>query len=293
QLKIGNDSSTGYVSLNVARINHVDSNGAIQLDSSFVPSVINLQISRFVMNKVEELFGRVSQVASAVACRLDSGKKFKSEHSLLQDRLWSMCFGQWQARLAVLMPRPCLFPQELYQELFSMLGGLAGLTGYEIPKPRVLHPDLLGEVMPEVFEQLLNAMDVFSRDSVMEVPFDHSVFERERILIAALPAALGANVQCVLSIEASGADSGWLMTNIPRFVTVAPHNQIRSLLKTAMSGLKLTPLAMPPIELCLPNCQTFIVDFSDHSIIDCTHLALHFDIQLGDPEARLFMIQTA
>ncbi|WP_274520532.1 type VI secretion system baseplate subunit TssK [Endozoicomonas atrinae] len=293
QLNFSGKSTEGYVGLNVARISHFDGNGAIQLDSSFIPSAINLHISRVVMDKVEQLFGRINQMASAVAFRLDSGKKFKSEYSLLQDRLWSMCFSQWQARLAVLMSRPHLFPHELYHELFSMAGGLSGLTGCEIPTPKALHPDLLGDVLPEIFEQLINAMDVVSRDSVMEVPLDHSAFQMERILAAAIPTALDANVQCVLSFEIPGADSGWLMANIPRFVTVAPQHRIQSLLKAAISGLKLKPLAMPPIELCLPNCQTFVIDLSDPLIKDCTHLALHFDKQLGDPNVRLFMIQTA
>lgn len=292
QLIIGNDSTEGYVSLNVARISYIDGNGAICLDSSFIPSAINLQISRVVMDKVEHLFNRIQQMASAVAFRINSGRQFKSEHILLQDRLWSMYFSQWQARLAVMMTRPHVLPQELYQELFSMAGGLSGLTGYEIPKPKVLHQDSLGDVLPEIFEQLMNAMDIVSRDTVMEVPLDHSDFQMERILTAAIPAALGSNVQCVLSFEISGADSGWLMANIPRFITVAPQDRIQSLLKAAMSGLKLTPLATPPIELCLPNCQTFVIDLSDPLIKDSSHFALHFDKQLGDPEVRLFMIQT-
>ncbi|WP_286196519.1 type VI secretion system baseplate subunit TssK [Thalassotalea sp. G20_0] len=292
QLMIGNDAMESYVSLNVARISYIDGNGAICLDSSFIPSAINLQISRVVMDKVEHLFNRIQQMASAVAFRINSGRQFKSEHILLQDRLWSMYFSQWQARLAVMMTRPHLLPRELYQELFSMAGGLSGLTGYEIPKPKTLHQDSLGDVLPEIFEQLINAMDVVSRDTVMEVPLDHSDFPMERILTAAIPAALGSNVQCVLSFEISGADSGWLMANIPRFITVAPQDRIQSLLKAAISGLKLTPLATPPIELCLPNCQTFVVDLSDPLIRDCSHFALHFDKQLGDPEVRLFMIQT-
>lgn len=292
QLKIGNEPLPGYVGLKVARIVHVDGNGAVQLDGGFIPSTINLQVSRFVMDKLEELLSRVSQMSSAVACRLDSGKKFKSDHSLLQDRLLSMCFGQWQARLAVLVTQPCLCPRILYQELFAMAGGLSGLTGREIISPAALHPDNLGEVLPPLFGQLIEAMDVFSRDAVMEIPLDHSAFEQERLLVAAVPATLGASVQCVLSIETSGMDSGWLMANVPRFLTVASHNRIRTLLQCALSGLKLTPLATPPIELCLPNCQTFVVDLSDPAVADCTHLALHFDKQLGEPGVRLFMIQT-
>ena len=292
QLKIGNESLPGYVGLKVARIVHVDGNGVVQLDGSFIPSTINLRVSRFAMEKLAELLSRISQMSSAVACRLDSGRKFKSEHSLLQDRLLSMCFAQWQARLAALMTCPCLCPQVLYQELFAVVGGLSGLTGQEIPQPVALHPDSLGEVLPPVFQRLIEAVDVFSRDAVMEVPLDRSAFEQERLLVAALPAALGASVQCVLSIETSGVDSGWLMTNIPRFLTVAPQRRIRALLQTALSGLKLTPLAMPPIELCLPNCQTFVIDLSDPMVADCTHLALHFDKQLGEPGVRLFMIQT-
>lgn len=148
--------------------------------------------------------------------------------------------------------------------------------------------------MPEVFNFLLSALDLASRESVIELSLDDSRFISKRILSAMLPLQVNHTHRCILSVSAP-EDAAWLMENIPRFVTLAPETQIDELLRTAMPGLELSPLTMPPVELSLPDCQTFVVDTLSQAwkqmLQENGRLNVHLDRQLGEPEIRLFLIQ--
>ncbi|MGI9274857.1 MAG: type VI secretion system baseplate subunit TssK [Endozoicomonas sp.] len=294
ELMISDDDSAGYTRIQVARITHIDNDGAVHLDNRFIPSALNLRTSRFVLDKLEELSGRISQKTRTIASRLRSGRHFKSEQSLWQDQLWSVILGQWKARLGVLMTQPFLCPFILYKELFVMIGSLGGLSEETPPEPLNLHPDALTQIMPEVFNFLLSALDLASRESVIELSLDDSRFISKRILSAMLPLQVNHTHRCILSVSAP-EDAAWLMENIPRFVTLAPETQIDELLRTAMPGLELSPLTMPPVELSLPDCQTFVVDTLSQAwkqmLQENGRLNVHLDRQLGEPEIRLFLIQ--
>lgn len=296
ELKISDEAPAGFVQLQVARITHVDTNGVVHLDNSFIPSALNLQVSRYVLDKLEELSGRINQKTRTIASRLKSGRRFKSEQSLWQDQLWSVILGQWKARLGVLMAQPFLCPFILYKELFVMIGSLGALSENEPPEPSNLHPDTLSERMPEVFDYLLSALDLASQEAVVELTLDDSRLISKRVLTAVMPLQVNATYRCILSVSAP-EEVEWLIENIPRFITLAPETQLDELLRTAMPGLELTPLTLPPAELNLPDCQTFVVDTSapvwQQMLQDSSRLAVHLDRQLGEPMVRLFLIQQA
>ena len=294
-LSISDDPQAGLTHLHVARVTYIDNDGEVHLDNSFIPSALNLRVSRYVMDKLEELLGRLNQKSRLVTSRLEKGRTFKSEQSLWQDQLWSIILSQWKSGLELLMVQPFITPLELCKILFSMSGSLEPLSKEQAPEPVHLTPDTLSQVLPGVFRFLLSALDITSQEGVFELDVNDSWFAEQRILTVTFPIQQHSpQYRCILAI-ATDQEPAWLADNVPKFVTVAPESRLAVLLETAVPGFGLQPLSLPPVELNLSDCQAFLIDSQSQTWLEMLqnqeNLAIHLDRQLGDPEVRLFMIQ--
>ncbi|MEI7894367.1 MAG: type VI secretion system baseplate subunit TssK [Myxococcales bacterium] len=243
QLLFGDERREAFDTLRVAQLVR-SAAGAVIVRPSFIPPVLRIDASSFLMNALRRLLSaltskqrslaesRRQRTAAAVEFQASDTAKFWLLHTL----------NCAIPPIAHLLEAAVDSPELLYMELGRLIGALCTLAvegdPTAVPKFNYLE---LGEVFEPMFDRAHKLLEAVIAEKYVEVPLtrredgmylgkvtDPTVFRYEFFLAA------------------SGMPEGQLRDRLPKLSKIASWNQIGTILHSAVSGLRLELEYTPP-----------------------------------------------
>ena len=236
----------GYVTLPVAKVTERRIDGALTLDSGFLPCALSLEASGRLQGVLSEMRGLLQHRGAAIAARFATpGGKSSAEFS---DFLLLTVVNRNESVLRHLGSVPALHPETLYLALTALAGELSTFTETSCRPPQL--PPYRQADQEESFAPLLD----FLRDALS------AVFEQTAIPIHLEPRPYNIRVgkisdrslftDCVFVLAAkSTLDAEKLRVNLPKRTTVGPVERIRDLVNLQLGGAPIRPLPTEPRQI--------------------------------------------
>jgi len=245
-LKLASEDRSGYASIGVARILERQPDKPVQLDNSFIPPVLQTEVSTEIKSYIEEVTGLIEQRAEALSHQLsDSGRAGSAEFA---DYLLLQVINRAQPLVQQLANQPLLHPYTLYMELLQLAGELSTFTE-RTKRPPELPPythDNLQHSYAELFSLLRNCLSMVLERTAISLNLKESKFG---IFVAEIPdRSLMSSASFVMAAKAD-MQGDILRSRFPTQAKVAPVETIRKLVSTQTPGLKLRALPVAPRQI--------------------------------------------
>lgn len=237
----------GYVVLPVARIREVTQEGAVILESGYIPPTIDSLRNTRLSAYLNDVLGLLKQRADALAVRFNqSGRAGGS--AAITDFLLLQLSNRYESRFRHLASLERLHPERLYFELAGLAGELATFTT-DAKRPAITphyrHNDLhgcfhalietLGRQLSAVLEQTAIPMPIEERQFGIRVSriTDRSLLKQARYVLAAK----------------ADVPTDTLRTQLPALLKVGAVETIRTLVNNQLPGIGISQLPVAPREI--------------------------------------------
>ncbi len=295
RLMLEGEDITGLTLIPLARILERRESGALVLDQGFIPACIHYGASTLLSERLKELQVLVSARASMVVQRISAGQERKSEQTMMREYLWLQTLNRWIPWLSTTLENPATACDEVYQRLATLSAELCSFEPAVAAELPPLHSHDMQAAFAPLFTRLRDQLSLVQSDSVLEYEWDSSLFEKRRLLRAAVADLhLLENHRFVLCIESSiGAAA--LAQLFPAAAKLCGLSQIAEVVRNGMSGITLSALPVAPTEL-KPRADVCYIE------IDTRHsywqellekreaLALHVDGRIPDLKLKLYAL---
>jgi type VI secretion system protein ImpJ len=243
-----------YAAIGVCRVTQVQPDGTVQLDTAYIPPMLDCSASAGLAAIVSELNGKLRQTASALAERVSLSRQQASDlSSFLRLQLvnrYAGLFAHWDGSRR-------LHPETLYRSLLELAGELATFTRESRRPPdfpRYRHEDLQGSFGP-VMAEVRRGLAVSFEENVLRLPLEERKFGVRVSPIA--DNTLLSHASFVLEVSAD-VPSERLRSVFPNRVKVGPVEEIRNLVNFRLSGIPITPLPAAPRQLPFHAGATYL-----------------------------------
>ena len=238
----------GYSALPLGRIREVTAEGAVVLESAFIPPSLSVNSTPRMRAYLADVIGLLKQRAEALAARFNQAGKVGSGSSAVADFLLLQLINRYEPRLRHLSSLRLLHPERLYSELLGLMGELATFTTdgkRPLDVPAYNHDDLygcfqplmdqLGRHLSAVLEQTAISMPVEDRQFGIRVAriTDRSLLKQARFVLAA---------KADMSTEV-------VREQLPYLIKVGAVETIRDLVNNQLPGIGLSSLPVAPREI--------------------------------------------
>lgn len=238
----------GYTVLPVARVREVTQEGAVILESKYVPPYINALKSQRLESYLSDLLGLLKQRGEALAIRFNQSGKSGSGSSAIIDFLLLQLVNRYETRLRHMASIDQLHPERLYNELAGLQGELSTFTTDSrrpLPVKSYQHSDLyacfqplqesLGRQLSTVLEQTAISLPIEARQFGVHVSriSDRTLLQQARFVLAA---------KADVSTET-------LRARLPSLIKIGAVETIRTLVNNQLPGIGLSQLPMAPREI--------------------------------------------
>ncbi|KGK12055.1 type VI secretion system baseplate subunit TssK [Vibrio navarrensis] len=245
EIKVTNDSLPGYVSLPIARIRQVSTEGQILLDEDYVPPFLNVHHNPVLTKYLKNILAMLKIRADAIAQRLAQGK---SAASSAVDFIMLQMLNRYEASLRHLATGTELHPYTLVTHLFGLIGELATFStkNKRVPKlPEYVHHNM-GAVFSEINQILSQYLSVVLEQTATKMPLDVRQFG---IRVTPLPDKKLLSVcQFVLAVKADISPDE-IRHKLPGQIKVGPAENIRDLINNQINGISVSPLSVVPRQM--------------------------------------------
>lgn len=245
ELKATNENLPGYVSLPLAKIRAVGSEGQVILDDEFIPPSLNVHNSPPLTRYLNNVLAMIKIRADAIANRLGQGK---SASSSAVDFIMLQMLNRYEASLRHLSKGSELHPHDLATALLSLIGELATFSSKNkrVPKlPEYQHSNL-GVAFSEINQILSQYLSVVLEQTATKMPLDVRQFG---IRVTPLPdKSLLSLCQFVLAVKADVAAEE-IKRKLPGQIKVGPAENIRDLINNQINGVAISPLNVVPRQM--------------------------------------------
>lgn len=234
----------GYSVLPIARVREVTPEGAVILESAFVPSVINVRGSPRLDAWLIDVIGQVRQRAEALAARFNQS----GGNSAIADFLLLQLLNRTEPRLRHIHSLRQLHPEALYMELLGLMGELATFTT-DSKRPAELpgyNHDELQSCFQPLLDRLGGHLSAVLEQTAVALPVEERQFGIHVARI--VDRSLLRQAEFVLSVRADLA-TDILREQVPNTVKVGSVETIRDLVNNQLPGIGLRSLAMAPREI--------------------------------------------
>jgi len=295
RLLIEGEDTTGLTVLPVTRVLERRESGALVLDQGFIPTCIQYGASAQITERLKELQVLIEARARMVVQRIGAGQERKSEQALLREYLWLQTLNRWIPWFGTTLENPATPTAEVYHRLITLSAELCSfIPAVAGPAPALQGQDMYKAFNP-LFSRLRDQLSLVQSDSVLEFEWDAQLFEKRRLLRAAV-----ANIQAltshrfVLCVESSiGAAA--LARLFPSACKLSGLSQVAELVRSSMSGITLTVLPVAPTELRPRTDVTYFeVDIHHPYWLELVEkrepLALHVDSRIPDLKVNLYAL---
>ncbi|WP_326535487.1 type VI secretion system baseplate subunit TssK [Pseudorhodoferax sp.] len=245
-LRLQSEVSEGWVSLPLASIVERRTDGAVLLDTTFIPPVVNNSEISALFEHCQELHGLLLQRGEALEQRLtEPGRGGVGE---VGDFLMLQFVNRWEGVVQHWVRSRSIHPERLFENLLRMAGEVATFTREQrrpAAMPAYDHDDLRGSIAPLLFELRRSLSSVLERNAIQI-----ELQERQYgVRVAQLPSVeLLGSCDFVLAAHAQ-ATVEFLRTHFPAQAKLGPVERIRDLVNLHLPGVTLRALPVAPREI--------------------------------------------
>jgi len=293
-LRFAHQNNSDYLVCPVARLQQ-DSQGIWQFDERFLPPLLTIQGSHWLVGQLEQLMTQLrARLSRLMAMRRESNERMADFAVADVSLFWLLnalnsaepVLGQFQRNLQ----SP---PERLYPELSRLAGSLLTFSlEHQVSAIPVWQHDQLNAVFPPLFDLLGDLLEASlpSRVVALELDYDPRLhFWQARLH----DPRLREGADYYLSVR-SPMPVAQLQEQFPRQCKVGSPDHVRGIVNSSRVGVPLTPLRHVPaaIPLRLEN-QYFSLDVSHPlaaEMLQSGTCMFYVPGMLGEPELELFAV---
>jgi len=293
-LRLSNQNNSDYLTCPVARLQQ-DSQGGWRLDETFLPPVMTLQSSRWLMTQLEQLLTQLrARLTRLMAMRRESNERMADFAVADVSLFWLLnALNSAEPVLGNFVRYPQNAPERLYLELARLAGSLLtfSLENNISDIPPYQHEQLNG-VFPPLFDLLSDLLEASLPSRVVAIELTHD--KRLHQWLARLhDPRLREGADYYLSVR-SVMPVAQLQEQFPRQCKVGSPDSVTSLVNSSRQGIPLCPLRHVPaaIPLRLEN-QYFSLDLlhpAAQEMLESGNCMFYTPGTLGEPELELFAV---
>ena len=293
-LRFAHQNNSDYLTCPVARLTQ-DSQGVWTPDESFLPPMLTLQSSRWLVTQLEQLMTQLrARLTRLMAMRRESNERMADFAVADVSLFWLLnalnsaepVLGQFQRNLQ----SP---PERLYPELARLAGSLLTFSlEHQVSAIPAWQHEQLNSVFPPLFDLLSDLLEASLPSRVVSIELDYD--PRLHFWQARLhDPRLREGADYYLSVR-SPMSVAQLQEQFPRQCKVGSPDHVRSIVNSSRVGVPLTPLRHVPaaIPLRLEN-QYFSLDVTHPlatEMLQGGSCMFYVPGMLGEPELELFAV---
>lgn len=284
----------GFVSIPIGKITDVASDGAIRLDTTFIPTVSNARkadvLAGFMTHTLGLLQGRAITLAERVSGLSSAGAAEVSDYILLQT------INRYLSEFRQVVDASHVSPKELHQISVGLCSELAVHTQPEritIPFPTYDHRNL-SAVFPPVMSEVRRSLSYIGDPTATNLVLSERDYGIRVTNVSDM--TLLTNAQLVLSVGASlpGED---IRRRFPREAKIGNVDMIRDLVNIQLPGVRLKPLPTAPRQIPFHADRVYFQLERKgeywNAIVESQALALHIGGNFPDLSLTLWAIREA
>lgn len=245
-LRAASDGLDGYASLPLARIVERRADDSVNLDTGFIPCVMNCGASATIAGFLSELEGMLHQRGEAIAGRLATpGTKGIAD---VTDVIMLKSINRAEAMLKHMRAMPVVHPADLYGELCGLAAELATFTAKDNRPtfmPLYAHRDQR-LCFDAVMGELRRALATVFEQTAVPIPLELRAYGIRVGQIA--DRSLFTTAAFVLAVRAA-VDTEALRANLPRVIKIGSTEHIRDLVMRQLPGADIHPLPAEPRQI--------------------------------------------
>lgn len=283
----------GSTVLPVARVQRT-ATGAFQLDPRFVPPLLDLAASDYVMSMTRRLVEVLSAKSSALAAGRRQRSRGQAEFGAVDvANFWLLyTVNTHLPELRHLYETRRGHPALLFRALTSLAGALTTFSTTLHPRalPEYDHTDLggcltrLDEIVRELLETVVPANHLTLPLRQVEPAIYATAIDQDRIFGA---------TQIYLAVSA-GLKADELLRKVPQLIKISSASQVERLIRQALPGLPLRPVPEPPGSLPIKlDYQYFLLERTGpewEAIRLARNLAAYVPSDFPDPHLELLVV---
>ncbi len=293
-LRFAHQNNSDYLTCPVARLQQ-DSQGSWALDETFLPPLLALQGSRWLVTQLEQLMTQLrARLSRLMAMRRESNERMADFAVADVSLFWLLnALNSAEPVLGQFQRHPQSPPERLYPELARLAGSLLTFSlEHQVSAIPVWQHEQLNNVFPPLFDLLGDLLEASLPSRVVAIELEHDArlhFWQARLH----DPRLREGVDYYLSVR-SPMPVAQLQEQFPRQCKVGSPDHVRSIVNSSRVGVPLTPLRHVPaaIPLRLEN-QYFSLDVSHPLATEMLQggtCMFYVPGMLGEPELELFAV---
>ena len=293
-LRFACQDNSDYLTCPVARLQQ-DSQGAWLLDETFLPPLLALQGSRWLMIQLEQLMSQLRvRLSRLMAMRRESNERMADFAVADVSLFWLLnALNSAEPVLGQFQRHPQSPPERLYPELARLAGSLLTFSlEHQVSAIPVWQHEQQNNVFPPLFDLLGDLLEASLPSRVVAIELEHDArlhFWQARLH----DPRLREGADYYLSVR-STVPVAQLQEQFPRQCKVGSPDHVRSIVNSSRVGVPLTPLRHVPaaIPLRLEN-QYFSLDVSHPQATEMLQggtCMFYVPGMLGEPELELFAV---
>lgn len=290
------DSRDAYDCIPVVRIRR-KADGGFEIDPSFMAPSLSVDAAPAMQKMLRSLLGKLSAKAEALfrLQRQPTGHSIEA-HSGDLSSFWmlsTVCTAN--AALSHCAKSGHCHPERLFDKLMTLAGSLMTLTRKyavaDLPAYQHANPAPGFEALEAIIHELLDTV-ISSRYISIALTVDKERDQYQHALLEAMLTDKKANLYLAVSANMPALN---LVAEVPRQLKIASPQDIDSLVRCALPGVKLVHMAQVPMEVPVrPDACYFMIDSSGEryeAMIKAQALTIYAPSTF--PELRLEMFAIA
>ncbi|MEX0496144.1 type VI secretion system protein ImpJ [Raoultella ornithinolytica] len=293
-LRFAHQNNSDYLTCPVARLLQ-DSQGIWELDGSFLPPLLPVQSSRWLVTQLEQLMTQLrARLTRLMAMRRESNARMADFAVADVSLFWLLnALNSAEPVLGQFLRYPQSPAERLYPELARLAGSLLTFSlEHQISAIPGWQHEKLSAVFPPLFDLLGDLLEASLPSRVVSVELEYD--KRLHFWQARLhDPRLREGADYYLSVR-SPIPVAQLQEQFPRQCKVGSPDHVRGIVNSSRVGVPLIPLRHVPaaIPLRLEN-QYFSLDVSHPLAVDMLESGccmFYVPGMLGEPELELFAV---
>lgn len=293
-LRFAHQNNSDYLTCPIARLQQ-DSQGNWRLDETFLPPLLTIQSSHWLLTQLEQLMTQLrARLTRLMAMRRESNERMADFAVADVSLFWLLnALNSAEPVLGQFLRYPQSPAERLYPELARLAGSLLTFSlEHQVSAIPVWQHEQLNAVFPPLFNLLSDLLEASLPSRVVSVAMTHDP-RLHRWLARLQDPRLREGADYYLSVR-SPLPAAQLQEQFPLQCKVGSQDHVTSVVNSSRGGVPLKPLRHVPaaIPLRLEN-QYFALDLSHPlavEMLESGSCMFYVPGMLGEPELELFAV---
>jgi type VI secretion system protein ImpJ len=238
-----------YVTLPIARVASVQTDGGLLLDQEFIAPCLNIRPSPVLVSFLEEMAGKLESIARERAAFV-GGKRLAGAGDIADFLILQLC-NRTEASARHLVDQKTVHPEDLYGWLLGVAGEASTFTAdlRPAPLPTYRHEEPSVSFMPLVAE-LRRLLLELSRPDRKAIQIPLKVYPSGVRAAEVQDSGLYTAASFVIAFNAPVAPEA-IRSRLPGQIKIGPAEELQSIVRAAVPGIPLRHLPTVPREIPL------------------------------------------